>query len=131
MPKKKILIVEDNELNLRLFHDLLELKEVEVLSTKDGNNFIDMANKFLPDLVIMDIQLQGVSGFDLIKQLKSQPLTFHIPIIAITAFAMKADEERILRAGCAAYISKPVSIERFFEVVDKFLEPEKEFELYQ
>jgi two-component system cell cycle response regulator DivK len=119
--KKKILIVEDNELNLRLFHDLLELKNLEVLSTKDGNLFFDMAKHFMPDLVLMDIQLQGVSGFDLIKLLKTDEKLKDIPIIAITAFAMKSDEERILEAGCQAYIAKPVSIERFYEVIDQFI----------
>ncbi|KKB96765.1 Polar-differentiation response regulator DivK [Candidatus Arcanobacter lacustris] len=118
----KVLIVEDHELNLKLFRDLLELKGAEVLSTNDGSLFYDMALSFMPDLILMDIKLQLISGYDLIKQIKSDPITKHIPIIAITAFATKNDEEKLLKAGCASYIAKPFAVDYFFDVISNFLE---------
>jgi two-component system cell cycle response regulator DivK len=119
---KKILIAEDNELNLRLFIDLLEMKGAEVKAVSEGKKFFDLAKEFLPNLIIMDIQLRDVSGLDLIKEVKSHAETSQIPIVAVTAFAMKDDAEKILKSGCEAYISKPVAIDNFFNVVQKFLE---------
>jgi len=119
--KNKILIVEDNELNLKLFRDLLIANGYDVLGTKDGSEAIEMANTLVPDLILMDIQLHGVSGFDVIKQIKNNDKVKHIPIIAVTAFAMKDDKERILEAGCQAYIAKPISIGPFLEVIKDFM----------
>jgi two-component system cell cycle response regulator DivK len=124
MQKNKVLIVEDNELNLKLFKDLLELRNVKVCSTKDGGKFHNIALEFMPDLILMDIKLQIISGYDLIKQLKLDQRTKHIPIVAITAFATKSDKENLLKAGCAAYLSKPVSVDHFFEVVEHHLDLE-------
>jgi two-component system cell cycle response regulator DivK len=118
----KVLIVEDNDLNLKLFYDLLTVKECEVIVSKNGVNVENITLKEMPDLILMDIQLGGgISGIDLIRDLKKNTDTKHIPIIAVTAFAMKTDEERILESGCDMYISKPVSIETFFQAIDKFL----------
>ena len=119
----KVLIVEDNELNLKLFHDLLMIKKYKVLMSKDGLNILDIAIKERPDLILMDIQLNEVSGIDLIKGLKKNITTKQIPIIAITAFAMKNDEEKISKSGCDMYISKPVSIDSFFKAINKFVAP--------
>lgn len=118
----KVLIVEDNDLNLKLFCDLLKVKECEVIISKNGIDVENIVLAEVPDLILMDIQLGGgVSGVDLIRDLKSNIDTKHIPIIAVTAFAMKTDEERILESGCDMYLSKPVSIETFFQAIDKFL----------
>lgn len=118
----KVLIVEDNDLNLKLFYDLLKVKECEVIISKNGVDVENITLKEKPDLILMDIQLGGgISGIDLIRDLKKNKDTKQIPIIAITAFAMKTDEERILESGCDMYLSKPVSIETFFQAIDKFL----------
>lgn len=119
----KVLIVEDNELNLKLFHDLLTIQKYDIAISKDGLNIIEIAIKEKPDLILMDIQLNGISGIDLIKELKQNNTTKHIPIIAITAFAMKNDEAKISKSGCDMYISKPVSIDIFFKAVNKFVKP--------
>ena len=119
---KKILIVEDNDLNLKLFRDLLEANGYETVETKEGLNALDLTKREKPDLILMDIQLPEISGLDVTRKIKSDPEVADIPIIAVTAFAMKDDEEKILRAGCEAYISKPISITNFLETVKQFLE---------
>ena len=118
---KRILIVEDNELNLKLFRDLLEANGYETLETKDGNQAVQMERSQQPDLILMDIQLPEISGLDITKMIKADSTIAHIPVIAVTAFAMKNDEEKILQAGCEAYISKPISIVPFMETVKSFL----------
>lgn len=117
----KILIVEDNDLNLKLFYDLLTIQKYNVCASKEGEGVYELVLQYKPDLLLLDIQLNGISGIDIIKQLKSSPLTKHMPIIAITAFAMKYDEARIREAGCDLYISKPVAIDYFFEAINKFV----------
>ncbi len=121
----KILIVEDNELNLKLFRDLLEAHGHEAIETKDGYEALGLAERESPDLILMDIQLPEISGLDITKQLKEDDNLKHIPIIAVTAFAMKDDEEKILNAGCEAYISKPISIGPFLQTVEQFLTADK------
>ncbi len=122
-PRKRILIVEDNDLNLKLFRDLLNANGYDTVETKEGLEAIGLTRNLLPDLIIMDIQLPEVSGLDITRKIKSDNSMRHIPIIAVTAFAMKDDEDRILRAGCEAYLSKPISIEHFMVTVRRFLEP--------
>jgi two-component system cell cycle response regulator DivK len=119
----KVLIVEDNELNLKLFHDLLIIKNHEIVVSRDGHNILEIAIKQQPDLILMDVQLGGISGIDLIKDLKQHKETKKIPIIAVTAFAMKNDEAIISKSGCDLYLSKPVSIENFFDSIEKFIKP--------
>ncbi len=117
----KVLVVEDNELNLKLFCDLLTIKDHEVILSKDGFNILEIVIEQLPDLILMDIQLADVSGLDLIKILKNNPKTNKIPIIVITAFAMKNEVIRISESGCDLYLSKPVSIDNFFFSVERFI----------
>jgi len=117
----KVLVVEDNELNLKLFCDLLTIKDHEVILSKDGFNILEIVIEQLPDLILMDIQLTDVSGLDLIKILKNNPKTNKIPIIVITAFAMKNEVMRISESGCDLYLSKPVSIDNFFFSVERFI----------
>ncbi len=118
---KTILIVEDNELNMKLFHDLLETQGYKTLQTRNGIDAIALARKHRPNLIIMDIQLPEVSGLDVMKWMKEDAAFENIPILAVTAFAMKGDEERILHGGCDAYMSKPISIALFLETVRQLM----------
>lgn len=123
--QKKVLIVEDNELNMKLFNDLLEAQGYAVLQTRDGLSALDMTRQNMPDLILMDIQLPEVSGIEVTKWLKEDDELKHIPVIAVTAFAMKGDEEKIREGGCEAYISKPISVVGFLQTIDGFLKAEK------
>lgn len=118
---KTVLIVEDNELNMKLFHDLLEAHGYRTLQTRDGLSALDIAREHMPDLILMDIQLPEVSGLEVTKWLKEDESLRAIPVIAVTAFAMKGDEEKIREGGCEAYISKPISVNSFLETVDTFI----------
>jgi two-component system cell cycle response regulator DivK len=118
---KSILVVEDNELNMKLFHDLLEAQGYAVLQSRDGMEALKLARTHKPDLILMDIQLPEVSGLEVTKWLKDDEDLRAIPVIAVTAFAMKGDEEKIREGGCEAYISKPISVVNFLETVEKFL----------
>jgi two-component system cell cycle response regulator DivK len=117
---KTILIVEDNELNMKLFNDLLEANGYRTLQTRDGLSALEIAREHKPDLILMDIQLPEVSGLEVTKWLKEDETLRSIPVIAVTAFAMKGDEEKIREGGCEAYISKPISVSSFLETVDRF-----------
>ena len=121
MPKK-VLIVEDNELNMKLFNDLLEAHGYETLQTKDGFKALEMAREHTPDLILMDIQLPEVSGLEVTKWLKDDESLQAIPVVAVTAFAMKGDEERIREGGCEAYLSKPITVSTFIGTVRQFLD---------
>jgi two-component system cell cycle response regulator DivK len=123
--KKRILIVEDNDLNLKLFRDLLTAHGYETIETREGLEAIDLTRSQRPDLILMDIQLPEISGLDVTRRLKADDSICSIPIIAVTAFAMKDDEEKILSAGCEAYISKPISIVPFLNIVRRFLGEEE------
>ena len=116
---KKILIVEDNELNMKLFHDLLEVHGYTTLQTKDGREALALAREHMPDLILMDIQLPEVSGLEVTRWIKEDAVLKSIPVIAVTAFAMKGDEEKIRR--CEAYIAKPISVSNFLETIEKVL----------
>lgn len=115
------MIVEDNELNMKLFNDLLEAKGYRTVQTRNGLEAMDLARQHRPDLILMDIQLPEVSGLEIIKWLKEDDELHPIPIIAVTAFAMKGDEERIRQGGCEAYISKPISVVNFLETVKSYI----------
>jgi len=121
MPKK-VLIVEDNELNMKLFADLLDAHGYETRQTREGLKAIAMARSFKPDLILMDIQLPEVSGLEVTKWLKDDEALADIPVVAVTAFAMKGDEKRIREGGCEAYIAKPISVSSFLATVRKFSE---------
>jgi two-component system, cell cycle response regulator DivK len=118
---KTVLIVEDNELNMKLFHDLLEAHGYDIVGTRDGVEVMDLARTHRPDLILMDIQLPKVSGLEVTKWIKGDPELRQIPVVAVTAFAMRGDEERILQGGCEAYLSKPISIAKFMETIRRFL----------
>ena len=120
-PTKTILIVEDNELNMKLFHDLLEAHGHRIIQTKDGMDALKLARQHRPDLILMDIQLPEVSGLEVTKWIKEDEDLRSIPVIAVTAFAMKGDEEKIREGGCEAYIAKPISVSNFLQTVGRFL----------
>ena len=122
MTTKKVLIVEDNDLNMKLFHDLLDAQGYETLQTREGLQALTLARAHRPDLILMDIQLPEISGLEVTKWLKEDDELRHIPVVAVSAFAMKGDEQRIRDGGCEAYISKPISVAFFLETVRRFLQ---------
>lgn len=120
MPKT-ILIVEDNDLNMKLFNDLLQANGYNTVQTKSGMEALQLTREHRPDLILMDIQLPEISGLEVTKRLKADDELKHIPIVAVTAFAMKGDEEKILEGGCEGYIAKPISVPSFLETIAKFI----------
>lgn len=122
MAAKTVLIVEDNELNMKLFRDLLEVHNFKTLQTKNGKEAFEIVKEQKPDLVLMDIQLPEVSGLEVTKWIKAEDSVKHIPVIAVTAFAMKGDEQKILDGGCQDYIAKPISVTNFLDVIKKHLD---------
>jgi two-component system cell cycle response regulator DivK len=119
--RKRVLIVEDNDLNMKLFNDLLVAHGYGTLQTKDGTEALALARQYHPDLILMDIQLPEVSGLQVTQWIKSDDVLRSIPVIAVTAFAMKGDEEKIRDGGCEAYIAKPISVSSFLKTVERFL----------
>ena len=118
---KRIMVVEDNDLNRRLFCDVLKANGFDVEPVADGDKVLKTARDASPDLIIMDIQLPGVSGVDLITQAKQDQRLCDIPVLAVTAFAAQGDEERIRSAGASGYLAKPVSIMPFMNAVKELL----------
>jgi len=121
MPKT-ILIVEDNKLNMKLFDELLQSRGYETAQSIDGSDVMELAHTHKPDLIIMDIQLPERSGLDLTKELKMDETLKRIPVVAVTAFAMMGDEEKIRAAGCDDYIAKPISVPTFLETVERLIQ---------
>jgi two-component system cell cycle response regulator DivK len=118
---KRILVVEDNDLNRKLFCDLLKANGFAVEPVADGRDALVRAREFVPNLIIMDIQLPNVSGLELIEALKGDPELRLIPVLAVTAYAGKGDEDRIREAGAEGYLAKPVSITPFMAAVRKLV----------
>lgn len=116
-----VLVVEDNELNMRLFCDLLSAHGYKTFQCRDGAKAIEIARKELPDLVVMDIQLPEVSGLDITRWMKDDESLAHIPVLAVTAFAMRSDEQRVREAGCEGYLSKPIQIGTFLKAVESLI----------
>jgi two-component system cell cycle response regulator DivK len=118
---KRVLVVEDNELNLKLFSDLLRAQGFVVEPVRDGREAVARAREFLPDLIIMDIQMPHVTGYELILELKADAALSAIPVMAVTAYAGREDEERIRAAGANAYVSKPITLARFMAAVGELV----------
>ena len=118
---KTILIVEDDPRNLTLFRDLLQVSGYKTIEATDGKQGIELAKTGKPDLILMDIQMPKIDGLEATRILKANATTSNIPILALTAFAMKGDEERILQAGCDGYLAKPVDIKELLKKVAKYL----------
>src|ERR1700751_4893454 len=115
MMAKTVLIVEDNELNMKLFRDLLEAHGYLTVGTNKATEALNLVRRHCPDRILMDIQLPEVAGLDVTRWIKNDPELRTTPVVAVTAFAMKGDEERIREAGCEAYLSKPISVGKFIE----------------
>ncbi|MYZ46672.1 response regulator [Propylenella binzhouense] len=120
MPKT-VMIVEDNELNMKLFNDLLRANGYDTLPMRNGYEALDMLKQRQPDLIIMDVQLPEISGLEVTRKVKQDESLKHIPVIAVTAFAMKGDEERIRQGGCEGYLSKPISVATFIQAVKSYV----------
>src|SRR5438445_6908389 len=118
---KTVLIVEDNELNMKLFRDLLEAHGYQTSGTSNGFEALDLVCRLLLEIIKMDIQLPQVSGLEVTRWIKDDPELHAIPVLAVTASAMKGDEERIREGGCEAYLSKPISVGKFIETVRRFI----------
>ncbi|WP_091739189.1 response regulator [Phenylobacterium immobile] len=118
---KTILIVEDNELNMQLFSDLVEDEGYAVLQAREGVSALALAREHRPDLIVMDIHLPEISGLEVTKWLKDDPALAGIPVFAVTAFAMKGDEERIREGGAEAYMAKPVSMDPFLATIRRLI----------
>ena len=121
LQRKKVLIVEDNDLNMKLFNDLLEANDYLTLQTKDGLEALNLARQHRPNLILMDIQLPEVSGLEVTRWIKQDADLRGIPVVAVTAFAMKGDEEKIREGGCEGYIAKPISVVNFLRTVERFV----------
>ncbi len=119
--RQRVLIVEDNDLNMKLFNDLLVAHGYDTLQTKDGVEALALARQHRPDLILMDIQLPEVSGLEVTKWIKEDKSLSMIPIIEVTAFAMKGDREKMRDGGCEDYIAKPISVASFLQTVERFL----------
>ena len=116
-----ILVVEDNERNLKLLRDVLEYAGFDVRAARTAEDGISLAVSEPPDLVLMDLQLPGIDGMEALRQLRASPRTADIPVVAVTAQAMKQDRERVLEAGFDGYVEKPISVRAFPEQVRGFL----------
>ena len=121
MPDYTVLIVEDNANNRMIMRDLMEVQGHRTLEAVDGAEGLAMALEHRPDLILMDVQLPGMDGYEVTRRLKAQDETKHIPIVAVTSYAMKGEEERAREAGCDAYVSKPIDIHKLVETVQRFL----------
>ncbi len=119
--KKSVLVVEDNELNMRLFCDLLDAFGYATYQSRDGIDALDIARDKKPDLIVMDIQLPEVSGLDITRWIKDDNEIADIPVLAVTAFAMRADEQRVREAGCEGYLSKPIQMASFLKAVKELV----------
>ena len=122
-PPKRVLIVEDNPLNMKLFTAMLAAQGHQVLQAINGPEGLESARTLLPDLIIMDIQLPGLSGLEVTKSLKGEDATRSIKIVATTAFALSGDEDTIMKSGCDAYMAKPIAISQFIELIESLLAP--------
>jgi two-component system cell cycle response regulator DivK len=118
---KSVMIVEDNELNMKLFNDLLRANGYRTFPMRNGHDALDALKEHRPDLIIMDIQLPEISGLEVTRRIKQDESLKSIPVIAVTAFAMKGDEERIRQGGCEGYLSKPISVASFIATVKSFI----------
>lgn len=119
---KTVLIIEDNDLNMKLFADLLLAEGYRVLQSREGVPGFQLARQERPDLIVMDIQLPAISGLEVTRWLKEDAELAHIPVVAVTAYAMKGDETRILEGGCEAYLAKPISVSSFLATVRRLLD---------
>jgi two-component system, cell cycle response regulator DivK len=118
--QQTVLVVEDNDLNSKLLNDLLQYQGYTVVTTRFGEAALELARRYKPDAILMDIQLPDISGMEATRRIKADQETRTIPIIAVTAFAMPGDEANILASGCDAYVAKPFNVVEFLKLVDRW-----------
>ncbi len=121
MSDKNVMVVEDNEKNRKLVRVVLKAKGYNIIEAATGEEALNLLKNQKPDIILMDIQLPGIDGLTLIKQIKASVITKDIPIIAVTAYAMKGDEQKILDTGCDAYVSKPINTQELPLIVEKYI----------
>ncbi len=121
--KRRALIIEDNEQNLYLMTYLLTRHEFEILTARDGREGIEAARTQSPDIILLDIQLPGMSGHDVARELRRDARLAPVPIVAVTSYAMPGDREQVLAAGCTGYIEKPIDPETFVTQLEAYLAP--------
>ncbi len=121
MSDKNVMVVEDNEKNRKLMRVVLKAKGYNIIEAATGEEALNLLKNQKPDIILMDIQLPGIDGLTLIKQIKASVITKDIPIIAVTAYAMKGDEQKILDTGCDAYVSKPINTQELPLIVEKYI----------
>jgi CheY-like chemotaxis protein len=121
MENETVLIIEDNELNMKLVRSMLLLAHYEIIEAKNAEVGIDLARKHLPNLILMDIQLPGIDGLDATKIIKKDQDLAHIPVVALTSYAMQGDEEKAISAGCSGYIAKPIDTRNFLDIISQYL----------
>ncbi len=121
MTIKTILVVEDNELNMKLVRGLIKIGKYGMLEAIDAESGIEQIREQRPDLVLMDIQLPGMDGLSATKIIKEDPSLKDIPVVALTSYAMQGDEEKALEAGCSGYIAKPIDTRKFLETIAQYL----------
>lgn len=124
MSDKNVMVVEDNEKNRKLMRVVLKAKGYNVIEATTGEEALNLLKNQKPNIILMDIQLPGIDGLTLIKQIKADSVTKEIPIIAVTAYAMKGDEQKILDTGCEAYMSKPINTQELPLVIEKYIKKE-------
>ncbi len=122
MDRKTVLVIEDNEINLKLVKSLLQIGNFDILEAVDAETGMEIARQKQPDLILMDIQLPGMDGLEATSILKSDPRTGHIPIIAITSYAMNGDKQKAMDVGCDWYITKPINTRTFLDEIKNFLQ---------
>jgi CheY-like chemotaxis protein len=122
MKNKTILVIEDNELNMKLVRSLLKIGNYEVLEAVDAETGMQLIRKHRPDLVLMDVQLPGMDGLKATRIIKGDSALKDIPVVALTSYAMQGDEEKAAEAGCTGYITKPLDTKAFLEIIDQFIE---------
>jgi two-component system, cell cycle response regulator DivK len=121
MAGRRVLVVEDNPLNLKLIRDVLTISGYQVVGAATGEQCVELAQTFLPDLVLMDIQLPGMDGYEALRALRRMPQLDDVPVVAVTAFAMTEDRERVAREGFDGYLEKPISVRALPSQVDGFI----------
>jgi CheY-like chemotaxis protein len=122
---KNILVIEDNEQNMYLVTFILEKHDFRVFQAKNGIDGVKMASDVEPEMILLDIQLPGMDGYTVARELRKNHRLEHIPIIAVTSYAMPGDREQALRAGCSGYIEKPINPDTFIDQIHAFLEPKE------
>ena len=121
MKSQTVLIIEDNELNMKLVRSMLQLAHYGIIEAQNAEDGIKLARKHLPNLILMDVQLPGIDGLDATRIIKKDPSLAHIPIVALTSYAMQGDEEKAMSAGCSGYIAKPIDTRNFLDFLSQYL----------